>query len=135
LVERARTIVLSTVPLEQASTVSSLGKNHRKASIDWSKLPFTTIRPANIDAPVPSFALSACEMRVEEFRHLGSHTLFVAKKVAQEHLADGPQLFLAHGMYKAWRQHSKRTVDSSGNTDTIAQHRLPALPVDGTHMR
>lgn len=135
LVEHARTIVLSTVPLEQASTVSSLGKNHRKTSIDWSKLPFTTIRPANIDAPVPSFALSACEMRVEEFRRLGSHTLFIAKRVAQERLADGPQLFLAHGMYKAWQQHSKRTADSGGNTDSIAQHRLPALPVDGTHMR
>jgi flavin reductase (DIM6/NTAB) family NADH-FMN oxidoreductase RutF len=139
LVERARTIVLSTVPLEQASIVSSLGKNHRKASIDWSKLPFPTIRPRNIDAPVPSFALSACEMQVEEFRHLGSHTLFVAKKVAQERLADGPQLFLAHGMYKAWLHHSKRTVDcgteGGGSTATIGQHRLPALPGDGTQMR
>jgi flavin reductase (DIM6/NTAB) family NADH-FMN oxidoreductase RutF len=139
LVERARTIVLSTVPLEQASLVSSLGKNHRKASIDWSKLAFPTIRPRNIDAPVPSFALSACEMQIEEFRHLGSHTLFVAKKLAEERLADGPQLFLAHGMYKAWLHHSKRTVDcgteGGGSTATIGQHRLPALPSDGTQMR
>jgi flavin reductase (DIM6/NTAB) family NADH-FMN oxidoreductase RutF len=139
LVERARTIVLSTVPLEQASLVSSLGKNHRKASIDWSELPFPTIRPRKIDAPVPSFALSACEMQVEEFHHLGSHTLFVAKKLAEERFADGPQLFLAHGMYKAWLHHSKRTLDCGtecgGSMDTIGQHRLPTFPGGGTQMR
>jgi hypothetical protein len=139
LVQRARTIVLSTVPLEQESLVSSLGKNHRKASIDWSELPFATIRPRNIDAPVPSFALSACKMQVEEFRHLGSHTLFVAKKLAEERLADGPQLFLAHGMYKAWLHQSKRTVncgaECGGSTDTISQQRVPALPGDRTQIR
>jgi hypothetical protein len=139
LVERARTIVLSRVPLEQESLVSSLGKNHRKASIDWSELGFVTIRPRNIDAPVPSFALSACKMQVEEFRHLGSHTLFVAKKLVEERLADGPQLFMAHGMYKAWLHRSKRAVDGGtergGSTDIIGQHRLPVLPVDGTQMR
>jgi flavin reductase (DIM6/NTAB) family NADH-FMN oxidoreductase RutF len=139
LVQRVGTIVLSTVPLEQESLVSSLGTNHRKASIDWSELGFTTIRPRNVNAPVPSFALSACKMEVEEFRQLGSHTLFVAKKLVEERFADGPQLFMAHGLYKEWLQHSKRTVYSGteccGSTDTIGQHRLAALPGDGTQMR
>jgi len=135
LVQHARTIVLSTVPLEQEVIVSSLGKNHRKTSIDWSELPFSTIHPRNIDAPVPSFALSACKMQVEEFRDLGSHTLFVAKKLAEQHLADGPQLFLAHGMYKAWLHHAKRTVACDRSSDTIGQHVFPAPPVGGAQTR
>jgi flavin reductase (DIM6/NTAB) family NADH-FMN oxidoreductase RutF len=129
LVESARTIVLSTVPLEQEAVVSSLGKNHRKTSIDWSELPFTTINPRNIDAPVPSFALSACKMQVEEVRDLGSHTLFVAKKLAEQRLAEGPELFLAHGMYKAWLHRAKRAVDCDRSSGTIGQHGFPAPPV------
>lgn len=135
LVQRARTIVLSTVPLEQQAVVSSLGKNHRKTSIDWSELPFSTINPKNIDAPVPSFALSACKMQVEESRDLGSHTLFVAKKLAEQRLAGGPELFLAHGMYKAWLHHAKRTVDCDRSSDTIGQHGFPAPPVGRAQTR
>ena len=79
LVDQARRIVLSAVPLEQAATIAALGRNHRRSSIDWSQLPFPTIRPSQIDAPVPSFALNVCEMQVETVHRLGSHTLFVAK--------------------------------------------------------
>lgn len=101
LVEQARRIVLSSVPLEQAATVAALGKNHRRSSIDWDQLPFPVIRPNHIDALVPSFALNVCEMQVETIHHLGSHTLFVARVVAKESLAEGLQLFVAHGMYEA----------------------------------
>jgi flavin reductase (DIM6/NTAB) family NADH-FMN oxidoreductase RutF len=101
LVQRAGSIVLSTVPEEQQAVVSSLGKNHRKTSIDWDELPFPVILPKQIDAPVPAFALGACRMQIEESRNLGSHTLFVAKKLTAVSLAHGPELFMAHGMYKA----------------------------------
>lgn len=138
LVERARSIVLSTVPLEQEPVVSSLGKNHRKTSIDWSDLPFPTIKPRSIDAPVPCFALSACKMQVEEARSLGSHTLFLARKIAQERLADGPQLFLAHGMYKAWLHHCRRPGSGTafdGHTETLSRNPLSALPGEPAPMR
>jgi hypothetical protein len=104
-VEQARRIVLSSVPLEQAATVAALGKNHRRSSIDWDQLPFPVIRPNHIDALVPSFALNVCEMQVETIHHLGSHTLFVARVVAKESLAEGLQLFVAHGMYEASQRH------------------------------
>jgi flavin reductase (DIM6/NTAB) family NADH-FMN oxidoreductase RutF len=124
LVQRAGVIVLSTVPLDREPVVSSLGKNHRKTSIDWGELPFSTIHPRNIDAPVPSFALSACKMRIEEFRDLGSHTLFVARRLAEERFVDGPQLFLAHGMYKAWLLRERGTIDSDLNSGTTGQREL-----------
>jgi flavin reductase (DIM6/NTAB) family NADH-FMN oxidoreductase RutF len=101
LVERARRVVLSSVPLEQSSVVSKLGSNHRKSSIDWSQLPFAVVRPNTIDAPVAAFALTVREMQVEVVRPLGSHTLFVAKTIAEERLADGPQLYHVHGIYQA----------------------------------
>ncbi len=101
LVNQARRIVLSAVPLEQAATVEALGKNHRRSSINWDELAFPLIRPNQIDALVPSFALNACEMHVESIHPLGSHILFIAKSVVKESLADGLQLFVAHGMYAA----------------------------------
>lgn len=111
LVEQARRIVLSTVPLEQAKAVAALGKNHRQSSIDWDQLPFAMIRPRQIDALVPCFALHVCEMTVETSQRLGSHTLFIARVVATESRADGLQLFVAHGMYEAsQRRHAGRSA-------------------------
>jgi flavin reductase (DIM6/NTAB) family NADH-FMN oxidoreductase RutF len=102
LVERAGRIVLSNIPLENAALVFRLAANHRRTSIDLGELPFPTVRLHNIDALVPSFALRVRELQVEAVRRLGSHTLFVAKTIADERLADGPALCSAHGIYQAW---------------------------------
>jgi len=102
LVHRAGRVVLSSVPLEQAAVVSKMGANHRKSSIEWNQLPFATITPDAINAPVPAFALTVREMQVIAECQLGSHTLFVAKTTAEQHFADSPQFFTAHGLYQAW---------------------------------
>jgi len=104
LVKRIGKVVLSTIPLEEAPRVSRLGSNHRKASIEWSQLPFPLLRPDAIDAPIPSFTLKARKLQVEAVRDLGSHTLFVAKMVAEERLGEGQQFFVAHGLYQAITQ-------------------------------
>jgi len=101
LVNRARRVVLSSVPLEQATVVSKMGANHRKPSIEWNELPFATITPDTFNAPVPSFALESREMQVVVAHPLGSHTLFVARTIAEQHFADGPQFFTAHGLFRA----------------------------------
>jgi flavin reductase (DIM6/NTAB) family NADH-FMN oxidoreductase RutF len=111
LVDQVRRIVVSAVPLEQADCVASLGKNHRRSSIEWDQLPFPIIRPSQIDAPVPSFAMNVSEMQVETVHRLGSHTLFIARVIARERLAEGLQLFVAHGMYEA----SQRRYASSNS--------------------
>jgi flavin reductase (DIM6/NTAB) family NADH-FMN oxidoreductase RutF len=103
-VERAGRVVLSSFPMDQLHLLPALGKNHRKQSIDWSQLPFPVVGLRTIRAPVPSFTLAAQEMEIVEHCRLGSHTLFVARIVAQEFRAFGPRLYMAHGMYKAWKQ-------------------------------
>lgn len=112
LVERARRVVLSSVPVNQSALISRLGANHRTFSIEWDRLPFATVRPKTIDVPVAEFALKVREMHVEAVHPLGSHTLFVAKTIAEENLAEGPQLFNAHGMYQAWRSRQERISES-----------------------
>jgi len=104
IVERAGRVVLSSVPFEQASVATSLRGNHRKSTIDWTQLPFATIKPDGIEIPVPAFALRIREMQVEAVHKLGSHTLFAAKTIRDQRLANGPEFFVAHGLYRAWRQ-------------------------------
>lgn len=104
LVELVGRVVLSSIPFEQASVATSLRGNHRKPSIDWTQLPFATTKPDGVEIPVPEFALRIREMQVEAAHKLGSHTLFVAKTIRDQRLGDGPEFFVAHGLYRAWRQ-------------------------------
>jgi flavin reductase (DIM6/NTAB) family NADH-FMN oxidoreductase RutF len=102
LVDRVRQVTLSTVPLQQAAVASKMGANHRKPSIDWGQLPFPTITPEGVHAPIPAFALGVREMQVVAAHPLGSHTLFVAKTMTEQRFANGPEFFTAHGLYRAW---------------------------------
>jgi hypothetical protein len=43
-------------------------------------------------------------MEVAAFRNMGSHTLFVARILNDEHWSDGLQFFMMHGIYQEWRQ-------------------------------
>jgi flavin reductase (DIM6/NTAB) family NADH-FMN oxidoreductase RutF len=105
LVERAGRVALSNIPFEQASVASSLRGNHRVTNIDWTQLPFATVKPDGMEVRVPEFALRIREMQVQAVQELGSHTLFVAKTISDQRLGDGPEFFVAHGLYRAWRQH------------------------------
>lgn len=121
LVERAGRVVLSSVPFEQTAVATKLGANHRKSSIDWKELPFPMMRPGTIDALVPSFALRAREMKVEAVHRLGSHTLFIARTIADEHFGDGPQLFNAHGTSKLWiSSHTQRLTPRDRDSAVIS---------------
>jgi flavin reductase (DIM6/NTAB) family NADH-FMN oxidoreductase RutF len=104
LVQRAGRIALSTVPLEQARMVCQLGGNHKKPSIEWNELKFPTSPSSTIGVQVPEFALRVREMQVEATRRIGSHTLFFAKTIQEDRLADGLEFFVVHGIYQAWRQ-------------------------------
>jgi flavin reductase (DIM6/NTAB) family NADH-FMN oxidoreductase RutF len=102
LVERAGRVVVSSVPLNRGGLMPKLGSNHRKSSIDWSQLPFETMRLEGIDGLVPCFAQRVRELVIEEVRPLGSHTLFIARIAADVALGDELQLFHVHGTYRAW---------------------------------
>jgi flavin reductase (DIM6/NTAB) family NADH-FMN oxidoreductase RutF len=109
LVERAGKLALSSLPIDQFAVARQLGKNHRREFVDWNQLSFETKKSTALALPVPRFALRIREMEVEAVRRLGSHTLFVARILGEEHWAEGAQCFMIHGIYKAWRQKSAHT--------------------------
>ncbi len=103
LVESARRIAVSTVPLEHAPFAYRLGANHFRDSIDWNSLPFAT-NPSSIwKIPVPAFALRVREMEIKQVYRTGRHTFFVARVVSDAHLTRGPALHTIHGHYQAFR--------------------------------
>ena len=103
LVERSGFVALSSVPMEQTSVSYSFGKNHRKESIDWKQLPFPTQTSTTLALPVPRFSLRVRELQIEVARKVGSHTLFFARTIHDEHWADGLESFMVHGLYQAYR--------------------------------
>src|SRR5580698_9721386 len=104
LIEQAKTAVLSSIPFQQARLASKLGSNHRKHFITWDQLPFATTTSESVGLPVPDFSLRIRKMQVEAVHRLGSHTLFVAKTLVDEQIADDLQFFVVHGIYMARRQ-------------------------------
>ncbi|HEY7306422.1 MAG TPA: flavin reductase [Bryobacteraceae bacterium] len=103
LVERAGRVALSSIPFEQAGLARQLGKNHRLERANWDELPFRTVSSSALGVPVPQFAVRVREMEIETVRKLGSHTLFLARMIRDERLADGLQFCMVHGIYQAWR--------------------------------
>ena len=109
LVARAGRAALSSVPVEQASVVRQLGKNHRADSADWDRLPFAIKQSTAFGLPIPDFALRVREVEIEAVRKLGSHTLFFARMVRDERLGDNLQFCMIHGIYELWRRQLSRS--------------------------
>jgi flavin reductase (DIM6/NTAB) family NADH-FMN oxidoreductase RutF len=103
LVERARRIALSTVPLAKAHSAYRLAANHLKESIDWGQLPFSTRPSCVFGIPVPEFALRVREVEIEKIQPIGSHTFFVGRIKKEERVATDIALHVVHGFYQAYR--------------------------------
>jgi hypothetical protein len=104
LIERSRRVALSSVPVEAIPLAYQLGRNHRKASVDWASLPFSLTKSAAFGLPVPTFSPRVRELEVVQSRNMGSHRLFICKLVAEHGIADGLQFFQAHAFYEEWRR-------------------------------
>ena len=127
VVERVGKLAISDVPAEHASTVCHLGPNHKRTSIAWNELSFDTRPSPDMGIPVPEFALRVREMQVEEAHPIGSHTLFIARVIREEKLADEPQFFVVHGIYQAWREMFSRPNILATRTANSAPLRNPAM--------
>ena len=103
IVVSAGRLAIGNVPLEQAGLARSLGRNHLKASIDMTQLPFTARPSPTYRFPVPDFAVRIRELEIESATRLGSHTFFITRMVHDERLATVPEFFYVHGIYQAWR--------------------------------
>jgi flavin reductase (DIM6/NTAB) family NADH-FMN oxidoreductase RutF len=106
LVERARSVALSSLPFEKSSIAFQLGKNHKVEHIDLAQLPFATRTSPNFGLPIPDFALRVREIRVEAAHKVGSHTLFIARIIHDNRWAHGREMFVVHGIYQAARYRS-----------------------------
>jgi hypothetical protein len=105
LVEQSRDVALSSIPMEKTQLAFRLGTNHRKDCIDLSQLEFATEESNRFALRVPSFSLRVRELTVNTARKLGSHTLFVARILEDQHRNDGLECFVVHGTYQAWKSH------------------------------
>lgn len=108
LVERAGRIAISNVPLSWAPVAFRLAVNHKKESIDWGELPFSTRVSATFRIPVPAFAPRIREMEIREIHRIGSHTFFVAQVIHDEFISRVSELYVIHGFYQAWRLKGQR---------------------------
>ncbi len=103
LVGQTARLAVSTIPFEQAEQVRQLAKNHHVSSVDWSQLPFDTHLSRTLLIPVPDFALTVREMKIEHSYPLGSHTFFVARVVDRTLYSDAPEFHRIHGLYAGLR--------------------------------
>jgi flavin reductase (DIM6/NTAB) family NADH-FMN oxidoreductase RutF len=103
LVERTGRLVLSNVPMPQASIAYGLAGNHTKTAVRWEELPFATQPSPLFKIPAPVFAQRIRELQVEKVHRIGSHTFFVARILRDEIYSTDPVLCVIHGYYQEWR--------------------------------
>ena len=128
LVDSARRLALSTIPMEHGELGYGLGPNHsKKNGIDWSDLPFATRHSRKFGLRVPAFALRVREMEVEAVQKLGSHIFFVGRVVTDERFSYGIEWCIIHGHYQAWRLKSRPSeIESSFAEDARVKRGLAA---------
>lgn len=120
LVEDARRIALSNVPLPLCSVAFKMAINHTKDSINWNQLPFALKPSREFRIPVPAAAPRVRELQVEQIRKIGSHTLFIARIISHETFSDDPQVHMIHGFYQYWRvRGSKGDLAASVAADAL----------------
>jgi flavin reductase (DIM6/NTAB) family NADH-FMN oxidoreductase RutF len=127
LVERTGRLVLSNVPMPQASIAYGLAGNHTKTAIRWEELPFATQPSPLFKIPAPVFAQRIRELQVEKVHRIGSHTFFVARILRDEIYSTNPVLCVIHGFYQEWRLKGRSDdLKASLAEDAINKHGKPA---------
>jgi flavin reductase (DIM6/NTAB) family NADH-FMN oxidoreductase RutF len=100
----SRRVVISGAPATFKEIAYQLGAHHKKASIDWSTLPFGLVPSAEFGMPRPIESTIVRELHIEQFHEIGSHMLFTARIVTQLVPSDVPQLCHVSDMYARWRR-------------------------------
>ena len=99
----ARRVTLSDVPARDYATAYKLGVHHKNVKVDWDRLPFKILRSREFSLPYPSIALRVREMQILDFDTIGSHTLFVTRKISEYSAGDAAQFFHTSGIYQHFR--------------------------------
>jgi flavin reductase (DIM6/NTAB) family NADH-FMN oxidoreductase RutF len=127
LVERMGSIAICNVPLSLCSVAFKLAINHTKDSVDWNQLPFPLTLSRSLLIPVPASAPRVREMKIDQVKKIGSHTLFIARIISDEWHSNEPQVHIVHGFYQHWRlRGDKARLKSSLVEDSLNKHGLTA---------
>jgi flavin reductase (DIM6/NTAB) family NADH-FMN oxidoreductase RutF len=131
LVEKVGHVALSSIPFAQTDLAFRFGKHHKQEYIDWTTLPFATSPSHHLAFPVPTFARRVREMTVESTHIIGSHRLFLARIVSDETRTVGPECFVIHGVYQAWRSRDSGVApDTALSADCYTPATSPRLAKD-----
>jgi flavin reductase (DIM6/NTAB) family NADH-FMN oxidoreductase RutF len=97
LMKSAEGVALSEAPVELRPEVYQIGANHRTAQADWDALPLELYRTPTLQAFAPTLGLGTLELEIQTTLDAGSHTLFVTRPIAYQHLANGKRLHHVQG--------------------------------------
>jgi flavin reductase (DIM6/NTAB) family NADH-FMN oxidoreductase RutF len=120
---------LSVTPIEQAPIAFALAANHNTFSFDFKSLPFPTRPSQKFGLPVPAFAPRVREMEIESVHNVGSHSMFIARTISDEHFDNRSEFSVTHGVYQAWRlRHGLDSVASIAKDARIRAGTLSCRP-------
>jgi hypothetical protein len=109
---RHERMIISEVKPEFYKTVYSLGKNHMQEMKTADHFPFSDMRSALLNLPVPLFTIRYYELELLHSFVCGIHRLFLLKIIgSQRILNDEIPLRHVHNLYASWR----RRQGSAGN--------------------
>jgi flavin reductase (DIM6/NTAB) family NADH-FMN oxidoreductase RutF len=97
-------LVLSRVPVDMADTVYRLEQLNGNDSSGSKTVPVETRLSPTFGLPVPSAAISAIELAVEQSFDVGSHTVLVTQVVSESSFRDGLCMHHVQGFYHDWRR-------------------------------
>lgn len=127
LVERTGSIALSNVPPALCAVAFRFAIHHTRDGIDWDTVPFALRRSRELGIPVPASSSRVRELRVAQVHRLGSHTLFVARIIADDWRTDEPPVHIVHGFYQHWRlRNDKAKLRKSVLEDALHKKGVPA---------
>lgn len=109
LMQRSRKLALSNMPIRTADDVYQLGAHHKKDSIDPASLPFSMDSSQEFGLPVPALATRIREVKIESWREVGSHVVFLTTQISEKHRSNEREFFHISGYYK-------HLLDSEGRT-------------------
>jgi flavin reductase (DIM6/NTAB) family NADH-FMN oxidoreductase RutF len=97
-------VALSSMPATMKTEVYKLGAQHSQPLQDWNALPFPVRPSREFGIPAVADALHIQELAIVHSEDIGSHTFFLCRVAADEHLEKGAQLNHTAGFYQAYRR-------------------------------
>jgi flavin reductase (DIM6/NTAB) family NADH-FMN oxidoreductase RutF len=124
LVERARRVAISGLPIQHCPLAFQLAANYKVESIDWAALPFGTVTSTGLGIPVPDFAAGVREVEIVKVERVGGHRFFIARIIHEVRAATGLRACVVHGFYQFWRTKGDRAkLRASVAADSIHKGR------------